>query len=601
MTQAVKLSVVVPTRNRREVLISRTLPAMFAQDMPADEFEIIVVVDGSTDGTTQALHELQPPCSLQIIEQQNRGPSAARNNGIQASRGDLLLFIDDDIICSPQLFRQHVEAHAGLDPAVVYGSISIAPDSPRSALTYANESWYQMYYDHLNAQNGLKLPEDDYLISNSSMPRATLVSCGGFDETMTAKEDYELALRLWKMGLQFKYLPQATACEYFQKPVRQVLHNDGKTFGETDVLLSHKHPEYRPYSALAALGKIAWSNRLRRRILAGLPVNPESLLHLPLWICDKFCRLSIARKIGRRLLGLGRGVAEFRSASNQIGSWDALQSEFGMRLPVLLYHHVGPQYPGTIPGLTVSAERFEQHVRWLARRGYKGICPADWLRWRNEGKGLPDKPILFTFDDAYADLIQYALPVLQRYNFGAAVYVVTELLGGTNTWDEARGIGTLQLMTAEQIRFWNSHGIEFGAHSRTHADLTRLSANELVEEVIGSGKDLDALLGSKTVSFAYPYGFHNQTVDDCVRSAFDLAFIADDRNEGFNHLQTDPRLLLRTMVQSNDSLLAIEFRARCGYNPLLSIKNRIDDLRARVALRTRLRRAFHLTINRDKS
>ena len=61
MTSSVKLSVVVPTRNRRDVLIPRTLPAMFAQDMPADEFEIILVVDGSTDGTAQALRELKSP------------------------------------------------------------------------------------------------------------------------------------------------------------------------------------------------------------------------------------------------------------------------------------------------------------------------------------------------------------------------------------------------------------------------------------------------------------------------------------------------------------------------------------------------------------
>jgi peptidoglycan/xylan/chitin deacetylase (PgdA/CDA1 family) len=573
---------------------------MFAQDMPADEFEIVVVVDGSTDGTAQALRELKSPCSLRILEQQNRGPSAARNNGIRAALGDLVLFIDDDILCSPQLFRQHVEAHADTQPAVVYGSLSIAPNSPLSVLKYANESWYEKYYEHLNAQDGLKLPQDDFLISNSSVPRTVLISCGGFDETMTAKEDYELALRLWKMGVRFKYLPQAKACEYFQKPVRYVLHTDGKQFGETDVLLSRKHPEYRPYSALAGLGKAGWWNRLRRRVLTELPINPESALHLPLWICDKLCRFSIVRRASRRLLGLGRGVVEFRSAANQIGSWEELQGEFGVRLPVLLYHHVGPQYPGTIHGLTVSAERFEDHVRWLARHGYKGICAADWLRWRNDGKGLPEKPILVTFDDAYEDLAEYALPVLRRYGFSAVVYVVTGQFGGTNAWDKARGCGTLRLMSADQIRDWALQGIEFGAHSRTHADLTSLSPRELLEEVAGSGKDLEALLGAKVNSFAYPYGFHNQAVDDCVRGAFDLAFIADDHDEGMNHLQTDPHLLLRTMVQSNDSLLALRFRARWGYNPFLELKTRVDDLRARVALRTRLRRALHSATSRAK-
>jgi peptidoglycan/xylan/chitin deacetylase (PgdA/CDA1 family)/glycosyltransferase involved in cell wall biosynthesis len=592
MTSTVKLSVVVPTRNRRDVLLLRTLPAMFTQDMPPDEFEIIVVVDGSTDGTAQALGELKPPSPLRIIEQPKRGASAARNSGIEAARGDLVLFIDDDILCSPQLFRQHVEAHSGQKPTLVYGSISVAPDSPESVLRYANEDWYRKYYDNLNAQNGLTLPEDDFLISNSSLPRATLVSSGGFDETMTAKEDYELALRLWKTRLPFKYLPEATACEYFQKPIRSVLHNDGRTFGETDVVLSRKHPEYRPYAQLAILGKLSSRNRLRRRILSGLPVNPEGVLDLPLQICDKLCRFKLMRRVSRLLLGLGRGIVEFRSAARKVGSWQALESEFGVRLPVLLYHHVGPLHPGTIRGLTVSPDKFEQQVRWLAGHGYHGICPTDWFRWRNQGRKLPDKPILFTFDDAYEELAEHALPVLRRYGFGAAVYVVTGQLGGTNAWDEARGCGTLRLMTADQIRFWASQGIEFGAHSRTHADLTSLSPKELSDEVVGSREDLESVLGAKVVSFAYPYGFHNQAVDDCVRKAFDLAFIADDRNEGLDHLQTDPHLLLRTMVQPNDSLLALRFRASWGHNPMLEFKNSVDDLRGRVALRTRLRRAL---------
>ncbi len=592
MTSTVKLSVVVPTRNRRDVLIPRTLPAMFAQDMRPDEFEIIVVVDGSTDGTAQALRELKPECSFRVIEQPKRGASAARNSGIQAARGDLVLFIDDDILCIPQLFRQHVEAHCDQKPTLVYGSLSVAPDSPESALKYANQDWYRKYYEKLNAQNGLRLPQDDYLISNSSLPRATLINSGGFDETMTAKEDYELALRLWKTGLPFKYLPEAAACEYFQKPIRSVLHNDGRTFGETDVVLSRKHPEYRPYAQLAVLGKLTRRSRTRRKILAGLPLKPEDMLDFPLWLCDKLCKFSMMRKVSRQLLGLGRGVVEFRSAARKVGSWEALESEFGVRLPVLLYHHVGPVHPGTIRGLTVSPERFEQQVRWLAGHGYQGICPADWLRWRKEGKGLPDKPILFTFDDAYEELAEHALPVLRRYGFGAAVYVVTGQLGGTNAWDEAKECGTLRLMSDDQIRFWASQGIEFGAHSRTHADLTSLSPEELSDEVVGSREDLEAVLGSKVVSFAYPYGFHNQAVDDCVRKAFDLAFIADDHDEGLDHLQTDPHLLLRTMVQPDDSLLALRFRAKWGHNPMLDFKNGVDDLRGRIALRTRLRRAL---------
>jgi peptidoglycan/xylan/chitin deacetylase (PgdA/CDA1 family) len=591
-----KLSIVIPTRDRREVLISRTLPAMFSQDIPVDDFEIVVVVDGSTDGTAHALRELRPPCSLRVIEQSNRGPSAARNAGIQAARGELLLFVDDDIICGPHLFRWHVEAHSDSGPAVAFGPISMAPDAPPSVLKYENKVWFEDYYRRIEAQNGLNLPKDDYLISNSSIPRATLVECSGFDETMTAKEDYELGLRLWKRGLRFKFLPQAAAYEFFQKPIQYVLRTDGKAFGETDVLLARKHPEYRPYSTLAPLGKMVWWKRSVRRMLSAVPFSPVGVLSPPLWICDKLCRFSAMRRLSRYLLGVGRGIVVYTAAARKIGSWQALEREFGQRLPVLLYHHVGPEYPGAVRGLTVSPERFERHVSWLARRGFKGICPIDWLRWRQEGKSLPTKPILFTFDDGYADLAEYALPVLHRYGFGAAVYIVTRQLGGTNVWDAARG-APLSLITAGQIRFWASQGIDFGAHSRTHADLRDLPARELSEEVVGSGKDLEAILGTKVVSFAYPYGFHNRAVDDCVRSAFDLAFIADDENEGLNSLETDPHQLLRTMVQSSDSLLAMKFRSRWGRYPFLNLLSRI---RVRIALRTRLRHAMGVAVHGNK-
>ena len=83
-----------------------------------------------------------------------------------------------------------------------------------------------------------------------------------------------------------------------------------------------------------------------------------------------------------------------------------------MRLPVLMYHHVGPPRAGACPSLTVTAERFERQVSWLARKGYVGIRPTDWLA-RRAGWPLPSKPVLLTFDDGYADIVEHALPVLE--------------------------------------------------------------------------------------------------------------------------------------------------------------------------------------------
>lgn len=587
----IRLSVIVPTRNRREVLITRTLPAMFRQDLPADEFEIIVVVDGSTDGTAQALRDLEPPCSLRVIEQPGRGASAARNAGIQAACGNLLLFLDDDIVCQPDLFRLHMEAHADAEPALVYGSISIHPETPPSVLRYGTEAWYEEYYGHLRKQGGLKLPEDNYLISNSSMPRSTVIECGGFDEAMTAKEDYELGLRLWKKGVGFKFLPQAKACEFFLKPLRYVVSNDGKAFGETEILLCRKHPEFRPWSRFAAFGKTTWGKRTVRRILVGFPVNPVGVLNLPLWICDKLSRFPAMHRVSRSLMAIGRSTVEIRAAVKRVGSWKALKREFGVELPVLLYHHIGPECAGPVRGLTVSPDKFERQMSWLARKGYVGIRPSDWLNWVRYGKGLPEKPILLTFDDAYTDTANYALPILKKYGFSAAVYVVTERLGGTNTWDEAEGCGTLHLMSAEQIRYWAEQGIEFGAHSRTHPHLTQLSTEELAAEIVGSKNDLAEVLGYAPTSFVYPYGDVNDAVHAVVRGAFDTAFTVE---EGLNYLSGDPHLIRRAYIAPNDSLLEFAISVRRGGT------RKIRDWRIRIGLRTRLKRALGMAGSPDR-
>jgi peptidoglycan/xylan/chitin deacetylase (PgdA/CDA1 family) len=260
--------------------------------------------------------------------------------------------------------------------------------------------------------------------------------------------------------------------------------------------------------------------------------------------------------------------------------------EFGMRVPVLLYHHVGPPRAGTPPGLTVSPEQFERQVRWLSKRGYVGIRAADWVAWCREGKPLGPKPVLMTFDDAYADIADYALPVLKRHGFGAVVFVVTGQIGGENKWDQVSGSAPLPLMTAEQIRYWANQGIEFGAHSRTHPDLTQLTTDRLAEEVGGSGEDLARLLGRKVVSFAYPYGPYNEAACRSAQRAFDLAFTTD---EGLNYLGTDLHRLRRTHILPNEALFEFACRARWGWNP-------IKRLRARLRLRSRakalLRRLF---------
>ena len=588
----IRISVIIPTYNRRHVL-ERTLPGVLAQDFPPQDYEVIVVMDGSTDGTAELLRGLKPECSLRVLESQHRGAGAARNVGIQAAVGELVLFLDDDLIAPPNLLRQHCASHSGADPCAVQGRMYIASDSSQTIIRYALERIGDAYYDRLRPDMDLLFPEgmfSPYVLSylvNSSMPRDFLLRCGGFDEQFLAAEELDLGLRLWKMGLSFRYEPNAITHEYYVKSSRAYLQSQARALGAGDLLASRKHPEYRPYCSLSTWTERPAGKRWLSKTLASSPISTVPLMSFPLRMETLFYRFGPIRKLALRLLNWTETVAHLEAALSITGSWKVLESEFGRRYPVIMYHHVGPSRPGTYPDLTVSPEQFERQIRWLAKRGYVGILPSDWLRWRRKGTGLPEKPILLTFDDAYDDTAQFALPILRRYGFGAAVFVVTERLGGTNTWDEADGCGSLQLMTAEQIRSWAEQGIEFGAHSRTHPNLTKLSAAECSAEVAGSKSDLSALLGAPVVSFAYPYGELNDAVCDLVRGEFDLAFGVE---EGMNNLRGDPHRIRRAYIGPNDSLT--EFGVMVRWGGLRDLRKRYRSL----GIRTRLRRAIKSAI-----
>ncbi|HZW90774.1 MAG TPA: glycosyltransferase, partial [Myxococcaceae bacterium] len=509
---APRISVVIPTYNRR-ALLARTVPTVLDQDLPAGDYEVIVVVDGSTDGSATWLRRLAPLVSLRVLEQPNRGPGAARNAGIRVARGELVLLLDDDIVCGTGLLREHLAAHDSAERRMVFGPVLIAADSPDSLATDLARRRAARETARLERDQDPRWPTDALVDANSSVTRAALLECGGFDERFgRQRETADLGLRLWAMGVRFRYRASAVAHQLYVKSSRDLVRGDARDFGKSSVLLSRKHRAFRPHSALAGWGQGPWWKRALRDVAIRLPVSPAPLLRWAEWIAERGQHRPALRRAGIALLRIRQGIATLRGAAREVGSWQALRSEFGARLPVLLYHHVGPARPATYPELTVSPERFERQVRWLARHGYVGICPSDWQSWRLGAGLLPDKPVLLTFDDGYGDLADFALPVLERHGFGAAVFVVTGEIGGTNRWDEERGAGTHRLMNVDQIRDWSARGIEFGAHGRSHVDLTTLPDALLAAELTGCANDLAELLGKPPVAFAYPYGRCNERV-----------------------------------------------------------------------------------------
>jgi GT2 family glycosyltransferase len=241
VTRRPQLSVVIPTYQRRDSLL-RALASLRAQTLPASEYEVIAAVDGSTDGTHEALGAFTAPYAMTALQGPNRGRARACNAGIRAASGDLIVLLDDDMEASSGFLAAHAAAHRGPAPRSVVGAAPIVdgPGSPPFVRYMARG--FRTRLERL-AQPGYRLGFRDTYTGNFSAPRDLLLAVGGFDESFQVygHEDYELALRLENAGVELMYCPDALAHQHYEKTFAGFAR-DGIARGRTAVLFAGKHP-----------------------------------------------------------------------------------------------------------------------------------------------------------------------------------------------------------------------------------------------------------------------------------------------------------------------------------------------------------------------
>lgn len=188
---------------------------------------------------------------------------------------------------------------------------------------------------------------------------------------------------------------------------------------------------------------------------------------------------------------------------------------------VLTYHSISEAGgPTSIPPAV-----FAMQMEALTDAGYRGVRLGAFLDWHDgkEADSDGDRRVLITFDDAFADFADEAAPVLKRHGFCALVFVPTRQLGGVESWQGAnhppRG-----LMDWDAVRALAGEGFEFGGHSRTHPDLTRLDAAACEAEIAGCAEDLAGRLGAPVESFAAPYGRVSPNVVTMIGRHYRVAF-----------------------------------------------------------------------------
>lgn len=145
---------------------------------------------------------------------------------------------------------------------------------------------------------------------------------------------------------------------------------------------------------------------------------------------------------------------------------------------------------------------------------------ATYLR---TGQPFPERSFVVTFDDGYRSVYDHAFPVLQRYGFSATVFLTT---GETATQTEALRLPSLCgrfMLSWGEIKEMHRWGIQFGAHTLTHPDLTQLPLNRIEIEVFESKAIIENALGVPVSCFAYPYGRYNNYVREIIRHRFACA------------------------------------------------------------------------------
>jgi glycosyltransferase involved in cell wall biosynthesis len=228
---SVRISVQLCTFNRRN-LVRRSLDALFGLDFPASDYEIVLVDDGSSDGTEEMVSELRPPCRLVYQRQENSGLAAARNVGIRHSDGEVVLFIDDDIIADPGLLAAHWASHERREKLVVMGRVCHVDSlegklRPRFKLADLSTSFFWT--------------------SNCSVRRRHLEAAGLFDEDFREYgwEDIEMGLRLREIGLARRFNTRAVVYHFksaWRASDLPALFRRAQASGRSAVVLLGKRP-----------------------------------------------------------------------------------------------------------------------------------------------------------------------------------------------------------------------------------------------------------------------------------------------------------------------------------------------------------------------
>lgn len=562
-------SVIIPTW-QRACTLRETLPAVLGQTYPS--FDVHIVSDGHDPALSALAAEFS--CNERFhwhAHPENRGQAAARNTGARAAEGELLLFLDDDTPPVPDWIALHAGRHRHVDaqnpgtsvPLVVTGKIDEQlPAKPACATDAGLQRGWEMTlerYAELLQKSGPDSVGDELETSiafglNCSIRRELFLRHGGYLEALRiTDEDMELGLRLYLAGVETVFEPRAVVAHRGAKNLTAYLRRCWQASGVTDV---HRVFQLGQHNAqtrrLISLFRGSLPQRMARRLLwlGGSP------LHTLIDTLE-----GTANRTGSRLLASAWGricpsAVYWRSVRSTGCTLGQLRQQAAPARCALMLHSLSAPQTRSESTYYLSPNRFRLLMNRFCASGYRTATTTQWIH-----DEVPRKHALLTFDDGYDDLYTELFPWLQQHNFTALVFLVANHIGGSNLWDQKRGLRPRQLLTLAQIREMQRHGIEFGSHTLTHPWLPGISYAELHRETGDSRRRLEDLLGVEVTSFAYPYGGVDRRVRAAVaRAGYKLAFTTLPGVNCWN----DPLCQNRADIHDGTRLFELHFHLRYG-------------------------------------
>jgi glycosyltransferase involved in cell wall biosynthesis len=540
-------SVVIPTIRQAQVL-SQTLDSLALQS--ERNFEVIVVCDGE-DPRTRALsqsYSANYPLKW-IFFPHNCGLPSARNAGVLAAKGKIIIFLDDDTSAARDLVYQHRRHHetwSTENGLVVYGALvylyshEAHTHTERFLRTHGERSEERI--EAYLTRTGFGSAEVDHLYraigTNCSIGRSTFLKHNGFDSQLRRGEDFELGSRLYDGGTEWIFEPRAIGYHTETKDLSEHFRGTCEVTGRMNAYRSLKNGERNAQTR--GLTSVRCPGPLRRLKMYSYWHRPDTLRAIA----------GMARKI-TDATGLKFSYEIWRRLEMATGYWQGVKSaglaledlrEFvGRPFAALEFDTISVSGGEIEKKYILSPRKFRRIMRLLNELNYSSVGPAEALSAK-----APSRLVVLTFQ-GYAYFYTEVFPYLDAFRIRPVVFLAANSLVAS----EKRTCSLFHnWLSYAQVREMQRSGVQFGSCGLSHCWLPDLSDADLDREIVDSKARLESLLGSEVNAFVYPGGGVNARVRAAVaRAGYKFGFSS---REGLN-LWEDPLCLRRLKVTGHDT------------------------------------------------